>query len=75
MLQPKIARQLRDRKADNLAATRADVVASGNLGCMTQLGPAVPAPILHVVELLDWATGGPKPQALTKVSVKLSIMV
>jgi len=64
ILQPEIAGQLRDRKLDNIAKTRPEVVATGNIGCMTQLGPASAIPIVHTVELLDWATGGPLPAAL-----------
>ena len=63
LLQPEIAGRLRARKAANLAATGADVIASGNIGCMTQLaGMAIP--VVHTVELLDWAGGGPRPAAL-----------
>ena len=40
------------------------MVASGNVGCMIQLAPALELPVVHVVELLDWATGGPRPAAL-----------
>ena len=64
MLQPEIAARLRERKAKNLAATGADVVAAGNIGCLTQIGGAVDMPVVHTVELLDWAYGGPKPEKL-----------
>ena len=64
LLQPEIAEQLRDRKLANIATTRPDVIAAGNIGCMTQIGSAAKVPVLHTVELLDWATGGPKPSAL-----------
>ena len=64
MLQPENARRLRDRKAANIAATGADVIAAGNIGCLTQIGSATRTPVLHTVELLDWAYGGPKPLAL-----------
>lgn len=64
ILQPDIATKLRDRKLANLAATGAEVIASGNIGCMTQLAAASDRPIVHTVELLDWATGGPCPPAL-----------
>ncbi len=63
-MQPKLASQLRDRKAANIARTSPDVLATGNIGCMTQLADAVDAPVVHTVELLDWATGGPKPRKL-----------
>jgi glycolate oxidase iron-sulfur subunit len=64
LMQPELASQLRDRKAANIARTMPDIVATGNIGCMTQLADAVGVPVLHTVELLDWATGGPKPNAL-----------
>ena len=64
MMQPDIASRLRDRKADNISRTRPDVVATGNIGCMMQLQDAVDAPVVHTVELLDWATGGPAPGGL-----------
>jgi glycolate oxidase iron-sulfur subunit len=64
MLQPEIATRLRDRKVTNIAATRPDVIASGNVGCLWQIGSGTAIPTAHTVELLDWATGGPKPPAL-----------
>jgi glycolate oxidase iron-sulfur subunit len=64
ILQPTLATQLRDRKAANIAKTEAVVVAAGNIGCIAQLAPALATPIIHPVELLDWATGGPKPAGL-----------
>jgi len=64
ILQPKIAEALRDRKLANIAATDPDLVATGNIGCITQLAAGSPVPIVHTVELLDWATGGPQPKAL-----------
>jgi len=64
MMQPDIASRLRDRKADNISRTRPDMVATGNIGCMMQLQDAVDAPVVHTVELLDWATGGPAPGGL-----------
>ena len=64
LLQPQIAGALRDRKLAALAATGAELVAAGNIGCITQLAGVAGRPVLHTVELLDWATGGPKPPAL-----------
>ncbi|CAN5720140.1 glycolate oxidase subunit GlcF [soil metagenome] len=64
LLQPEIAKQLGERKAMNIASTRHDVVAAGNIGCMTQLTGYLATPIVHTVELLDWAHGGPKPRGL-----------
>jgi glycolate oxidase iron-sulfur subunit len=63
-LQPELAARLRTRKLGHIAATQADVVATGNVGCMSQLAPGAHAPVVHTVELLDWATGGPRPPAL-----------
>jgi glycolate dehydrogenase iron-sulfur subunit len=64
LLQPEIAGKLRERKLANIAQTRPDIVATGNIGCITQLAPGCAAPVVHTVELLDWATGGPMPRAL-----------
>jgi len=64
ILQPEIAAKLRDRKVKNIMATGADVVATGNIGCITQIADRAGMPILHTVELLDWAYGGPKPAQL-----------
>jgi len=64
LLQPEIASALRDRKLGNIASTRPDLVATGNIGCITQLAPGCNVPVVHTVELLDWATGGPAPKAL-----------
>ena len=64
LMQPKIAVQLRDRKVANLERTGAVAVATGNIGCMTQLATGTETPLVHTVELLDWATGGPLPKAL-----------
>jgi len=64
ILQPKIAAALRDRKLANIAATHPDLIATGNIGCITQLAARSPVPIVHTVELLDWATGGLEPKAL-----------
>ena len=61
VLQPRIASQLRDRKLRNLARLKPDVIATGNIGCMTQIGSASATPVVHMVELLDWAQGGPAP--------------
>ena len=64
IMQPEISQQLRDRKISTINATAADVIATGNLGCMLQIGSATIIPVVHTIELLDWATGGPKPPAL-----------
>ena len=64
LLQPAIAGQLKERKVRNLEALRPDVIATGNIGCLTQIGSGTGLPVVHTVELLDWATGGPRPAAL-----------
>ncbi len=64
LLQPEIAGQLRDRKVANIARTKPDVIAAGNVGCMTQIASGTGIPVVHTVELLDWATGGPRPRGL-----------
>ena len=64
LLQPEIAGQLRDRKVATIEATAPDVIAAGNVGCLTQIGGGTRTPVAHTVELLDWATGGPRPAAL-----------
>jgi glycolate dehydrogenase iron-sulfur subunit len=67
MLQPELASRLRDRKLANIAALKPDIIATGNVGCMAQLGTATAIPIVHTVELLDWATGGPRPAELKQL--------
>jgi len=64
LLQPEIAVRLRDRKVGTLEKIAPDVIATGNIGCMTQIATGTGIPVVHSVELLDWATGGPKPEAL-----------
>jgi glycolate oxidase iron-sulfur subunit len=64
ILQPVIAQQLGARKAANLERLAPAVIATGNVGCAVQLGQRTAIPIVHTVELLDWATGGPAPAAL-----------
>ncbi len=66
ILQPELATRLRDRKIANIESVAPDLVATGNIGCMTQLGAATKLPIVHTVELLDWATGGPLPTSLAR---------
>jgi glycolate oxidase iron-sulfur subunit len=63
LLQPEIARKLRDRKVANIGLTSPDLIAAGNIGCITQIASGTKAPVVHTVELLDWATGGPPPKA------------
>jgi glycolate oxidase iron-sulfur subunit len=64
ILQPDLARQLRDRKLTHIERLQPDVIASGNIGCAMQIANGTRVPVVHTVELLDWATGGPIPPAL-----------
>lgn len=64
LMQPEISKQLKSRKVKTLEALSPDIIAAGNIGCMMQIGSATSTPIVHTVELLDWATGGPRPPAL-----------
>jgi glycolate dehydrogenase iron-sulfur subunit len=69
ILQPELARRLRDRKIANIEKIGPDVIAAGNLGCMTQIAAGTAIPVVHTVELIDWATGGPAPEGLTGAGV------
>ncbi|MFS8036172.1 glycolate oxidase subunit GlcF [Xanthobacter sp. AM11] len=64
MLQSELADQLKARKVATLEALKPDIIAAGNIGCMTQIGSGTGVPVVHTVELLDWATGGPPPAGL-----------
>jgi glycolate oxidase iron-sulfur subunit len=65
ILQPQLARRLRERKVGNIEKLRPDAIAAANIGCMTQIATGTPIPVVHTVELVDWATGGPAPDALS----------
>ena len=64
ILQPALASQLGERKAQQLARLDVDIIATGNVGCAVQIGQRAGVPVVHTIELLDWATGGPQPDAL-----------
>ncbi|MEQ1942004.1 glycolate oxidase subunit GlcF [Mesorhizobium sp. VNQ89] len=64
IMQPEISAKLRDRKVKNIEATGAALVATGNIGCITQIASAAKLPVVHTVELLDWAYGGKKPAGI-----------
>jgi glycolate oxidase iron-sulfur subunit len=70
IMQPELAGELRDRKLRNIASVKPDLVATGNIGCIAQLAQKSAVPVVHTVELLDWATGGPCPEALHKLRGK-----
>ena len=61
ILQPDIASRLRDRKVANIATVKPDMIAAGNIGCMIQIASGTSVPVVHTIELLDWATGGSRP--------------
>ena len=65
LMQPEISGQLKDRKVQTLEAKEPQVIAAGNIGCMIQIASGTDVPVVHTVELLDWATGGPKPRELS----------
>jgi glycolate oxidase iron-sulfur subunit len=64
ILQPELADRLRDRKVANIERLEPDVIAAGNIGCITQIATGTAIPVVHTVELIDWATGGPVPERL-----------
>ncbi|MEL7203435.1 MAG: glycolate oxidase subunit GlcF [Pseudomonadota bacterium] len=64
LMQPEISGELKSRKVATLEAKSPDLIAAGNIGCMMQIGSGTDIPIVHTVELLDWATGGPRPSAI-----------
>ena len=64
ILQPDIARRLRERKVRNIEMIGPHVIAAGNIGCMTQIAAGSTLPVVHTIELIDWATGGPCPPLL-----------
>ena len=66
LMQPEISGQLKERKVRTLEAKNPDIIAAGNIGCMMQIGSGTGIPVVHTVELLDWASGGPKPPALDR---------
>ncbi len=68
LLQPELAGRLQARKVANIESLSPDVIAAGNLGCMIQIGQKTSLPVVHTVELADWATGGPKPASLTNLA-------
>ena len=67
MMQPAISQQLLNRKLANINSTNPQIIATGNIGCMLQISSVSRIPILHTVELLDWAAGGPKPEKLSQI--------
>jgi glycolate oxidase iron-sulfur subunit len=70
ILQPSLAGRLRDRKVANIERLQPDVIAAGNIGCITQIATGTDIPVVHTVELIDWATGGPMPEPLRKLEAQ-----
>jgi glycolate oxidase iron-sulfur subunit len=66
MLQPELANRLRDRKIANIDKVMPELIAAGNIGCITQIAEGTPIPVVHPIELIDWATGGSVPRALER---------
>ncbi len=64
IMQPELARELRTRKVKNIRSVKPDVIAAGNIGCITQIAAGTEIPIVHTIELIDWAFGGPVPRGL-----------
>jgi glycolate oxidase iron-sulfur subunit len=75
ILQPALAERLRERKVANIERLQPDVIAAGNIGCITQIASGTAIPVVHTVELLDWATGGPVPESLAGLAVLESVAV
>lgn len=74
ILQPEIAGRLRDRKVRNIESVAPQVIATGNIGCMTQIGSGTTIPIVHTVELLDWAFGGERPASLSHIEAAVPVL-
>ncbi len=73
ILQPELSKELRSRKLSNIDRLKPDCIASGNIGCIEQLsGGSVP--VVHTVELLDWAYGGPCPGALKHLEKRVRML-
>ena len=71
ILQPELAGKLLKRKISTIAAVEPDIIVTANLGCMTQIETRARQPVVHIVELLDWATGGPRPKSLHHLKTQL----
>ncbi|MEL6751264.1 MAG: glycolate oxidase subunit GlcF [Pseudomonadota bacterium] len=72
ILQPEIAAKLRDRKVANIEATKPDVIAAGNIGCITQIGTGTKVPAVHTIKLLNWAHGGAMPRELSETTAQIA---
>ena len=70
---PALADKLRVRKVGNIEKLKPDVIAAGNMGCIAQIAAGTAIPVVHTVELIDWATGGPKPERLKELKEEKGI--
>ena len=70
LMQPAISSELKARKLATIEATHPEVISAGNIGCMMQIGSGTEIPLVHTVELLDWATGGPKPRSIATSALR-----
>ena len=64
LLQNGIAEKLLEKKVFNIKKINPQIISTGNIGCITQISSGTNIPILHTVEIIDWYTGGPKPEIL-----------
>jgi len=67
LLQSDIAKKLLKNKVNNIEKIKPEIISTGNIGCITQISNGTKIPILHTVEIIDWYTGGPKPDILKKI--------
>ena len=67
LLQSDISKKLLEKKISNIKKTNPQFITTGNIGCITQIATATKIPILHTVEIIDWYTGGPKPEILRNI--------
>ena len=72
ILEPELARRLRERKVANIEKLKPDVIAAGNVGCITQIAAGTAIPVVHTVELIDWATGGTAPEGLREQGISVA---
>ena len=73
LLEPAISEKLKQKKVDSIMATEADIVAAGNIGCISQISSGITVPVVHTVQLIDWATGGPVPEKVKTLLVSKNI--
>ena len=67
LLQNNIAKRLLKNKIENINKIKPQFISTGNIGCIIQIANGTKIPILHTVEIIDWYTGGPKPEVLRKL--------